>query len=179
MNNTVRLAFCSVVTALCAAVMFMTGIVPAGEYALPALSGVMMIPVVVEFGPGWGMLVYAAVSILSFFVAADKEAVLCFILFFGYYPALKAVLEKACSRVVCFILKFIIFNATMVAEFFIAVNILGLPGDSLTFFGVYVPWAFLVLGDIVFLLYDYALSLLVVSYYRKFSRKIKRWFKLK
>ena len=179
MNNTVRLAFCSVITALCTAVMFMTGIIPASTYALPALSGVMMIPVVVEFGAGWGMLVYAAVSLLSFFIAADKEAVLCFIIFFGYYPALKAVLEKTGRRVICFILKFVIFNITAIAEFFIAVKILGLPSDSLTVFGVYVPWAFLALGNLVFLLYDYALSLLVVSYYKKFSRSIRKWFKIK
>lgn len=179
MNNTVRLAFCSVITALSTAVMFMTGLIPMGTYALPALSAVVMLPVVVEFGAGWGMLVYVAVSLLSFFVAADKEAVLCFILFFGYYPALKAIFEKTGRRLISFILKFAVFNITAVAEFFIAVNILGLPSDSLTFFGVYAPWAFLVFGNIVFLLYDYALSLLVISYYRKFSGKIRKMFKMK
>lgn len=179
MNKTVRLAFCSVITALSTAVMFMTGIIPLGTYALPALSGVVMLPVVAEFGAGWGMLVYAAVSMLSFFVAADKEAVLCFILFFGYYPALKAVLEKTGRRLVCFVLKFAVFNIMAIAGFFIAVNILVLPSDSFTVFGFYAPWAILVLGNFAFLLYDYALSLLVISYHRKLSGKLKKWIGMK
>ncbi len=179
MNGTVRLAFCSVAAALCSAVMFMTGIIPIGTYALPALAGAVMIPVVVEFGAGWGMLVYTASSLLSFFLAADKEAVLCFILFFGYYPALKAAVEKKGRRAAGFAVKFCVFNVTAVIEFLIAVNLLGVPRDSFTVFGFYVPWALLALGDAVFLLYDYALSLLVITYCGRFSGKVKRWFNIK
>lgn len=179
LNHTVKLAFCSVITALCVAIMFLTGIIPIGTYALPALSGVLLIPVVVELGTGWAWSVYIAASLLSFFIAADKEAVLFFILFFGYYPILKAVLERINKKAVQFFLKFAVFNASAIIEFFIAANLLNVPQDSFFVHGVYLPWAFLIAGNVIFLIYDYALSLLIISYNKKVHRGLCRLFKMK
>lgn len=175
--HSIRLALCSMVVALCAAMMFLTGVIPVGLYAFPALAGIPNMFVVIEFGTGWAWAVYLAVSLLSFLLSADKEAVLLFFLLFGCYPVLKAVLEGRFPRRVSFLLKFLFFNAAACAEFFAAVKILGVPQDSFTVFGVSVPWLFLILGNAAFLCYDYALSRLAVQYGRKIHRMVSKWLR--
>lgn len=175
MNQSARLAFCGVVTALGSLLMFLTGLVPIGTYALPALAGVLPMAVVIETGTRWAWSVYAAISVLSLLIAPDREAVMLFLLFFGYYPILKALIERSLSKPVRAVLKLADFNVSMIAEFLIGVNLLGVPRESFTFFGVYLPWVFLLAGNIVFLLYDYAVSLLAVSYCRNFHASVSKW----
>lgn len=177
MNKSFRLAFCGIITALCTVLMFLTGLISIGTYALPALSGVLLIAVVVECGKGWAWPVYIAVSVLSLLLAGDKEAAMLFILFFGYYPILKSQIEKIHNRVTLYLLKFAVFNVSMILGFFIGVKLLSVPEDSFTVRGIYLPWAFLLLGNFIFAVYDYALSLLVVSYFQRFHPYFSKWSK--
>lgn len=175
MNQSMRLAFCSMVTAVSVVVLFLTGVVPIGKYALPALAGLLLIAVVVELGFRWAWSVYAAVSLLSALLAADKEAVLCYVLILGCYPIIKAAIEKRTKKAVGFLLKFAFFNAAAILEFYIAVLLLNVPRDSFEVFGVNAPWLFLLAGNVVFAIYDYAASLLVTGYYRKFHAAVNKW----
>ena len=175
-GHNVRLTVCSMIVAVDTVLMFLTGLIPAGTYAFSALAGVPNLYIVMEFGPGWAWAVYFAVSALSFLIAADKEAALLFFLFFGCYPMLKAVFEKKFPRWAAFLLKFLFFNFVTCAEFYVAVRFLGVPKDSFLFFGVDLPWLFLILMNVVFLFYDYALSLLVMQYCRKIRFLLKKWF---
>lgn len=83
MSKSIRVAFCGIMTAFCTLLMFLTGLVPVGTYALPALAGVLLIVVVIEMGTGWAWSVYAASSVLSLFIAGDKEAAMLYIVFSG------------------------------------------------------------------------------------------------
>lgn len=177
MGKSVRVAFCGIITALCTVLMFMTSLIPTATYALPALSGVLLIAVVVELGAGWAWPVYVAASILSLLLAGDKEAAMLFVLFFGYYPILKAAIEKIPGKSICYLLKFAVFNASMVIAFLLSIWVLGVPQESFTLFGVYLPFVFLIIGNLVFLLYDYAVSSLVVTYYQKVHKLVKKWIK--
>ncbi|MCY1714212.1 hypothetical protein [Caproiciproducens galactitolivorans] len=177
MKKSFRLAFCGIITALCTVLMFLTGLISIGTYALPALSGVLLIAVVIEFGKSWAWPVYIAVSVLSLLLAGDKEAAMLFILFFGYYPILKSQIEKIHNRATVYLLKFAVFNVSMILGFFIGIQLLSVPKDSFTVRGIYLPWAFLLLGNFVFAVYDYALSLLVVSYFQRFHPYFSKWSK--
>ena len=68
-------------------------IFPFADYALPALAGVLLIPIVLESGVKWGFMVYAVVGILNAILTPSLEAKVLFIAFFGYYPVLKALIE--------------------------------------------------------------------------------------
>lgn len=168
------------VAALGTAVLFLTGLVPAGTLALPALAGILSIAVVAEAGTKWAFSVYAAQSALSVLLTPDKEAALCFFLFFGYYPIFKAVLERRLRHwQVCMTAKLALFNAAAVLEFWASLFLLGVPADSFTVFGYYVPWLFLLLGNVAFLIYDYAVSLLVIAYYQRLHPILNKWFHMK
>lgn len=175
LNRTVCLAFGSVLTALATAVMFLTGVIPVGTYALSGLAGLTQMIAVMELGSGWAWAVYAASSLLASLLAADKEAVLCYVLIFGCYPIVKSIVERRTKRGSALVLKLLFFNAAAVAEFFLAMYLLHVPQNSYNIFGVNLPWLFLALGNAVFLLYDYAASLLAMQYWRRFHPTVSKW----
>ena len=135
MSKSGKIALGGLLTALGVVLMFLTGLIPIGTYALPAIAGVLLIVAVIEIGAKWAWMIYAAVAVLSLLFAADKEAALLFVLFFGYYPVLKSFLERISNKVLSWISKFAVFNVAVVACFFLAVNFLQLPEDSFTVFG--------------------------------------------
>lgn len=177
LNNTSRVALCGVLTALCTVLMFATGLIPVATYALPALSGVLLMVIVMEIGKSWAWAVYGAVSLLSLLLAADKEAVFLFIVFLGYYPILKASIEQLKKKAWAYVLKLAVFNTAMVAGFFMSVYLLAIPEESFTIFGIYLPGVFLAAGNLVFLVYDYALSGLVLLYYSRLHKMVSGLFK--
>ena len=177
MSKSGKIALGGLLTALGVVLMFLTGLIPIGTYALPAIAGVLLIVAVIEIGAKWAWMIYAPVAVLSLLFAADKEAALLFVLFFGYYPVLKSFLERISNKVLSWISKFAVFNVAVVACFFLAVNFLQLPEDSFTVFGIYLPWVFLILGNAVFLIYDIALSGLVATYVEKLHHRVTKTLK--
>ena len=177
MSKSGKIDLVGMLKALGVVLMFLTGLIPIGTYALPAIAGVLLIVAVIEIGAKWAWMIYDAVAVLSLLFAADKEAALLFVLFFGYYPVLKSFLERISNKVLSWISKFAVFNVAVVACFFLAVNFLQLPEDSFTVFGIYLPWVFLILGNAVFLIYDIALSGLVPTYVEKLHHRVTKTLK--
>lgn len=172
-KRTFRLAYCSVVAALAVVLMMATSLIPIGTYALPMVAGALLTAIVVEFNCKWALGVYLVVSVLSVFLAGDKEAAVLFIALFGYYPVIKNIFEsKIKSKPLVIVLKLILFNIAAVASFFFMGFVLQIPAEEYTVFGFYVPYLFLIFGNIIFLLYDRALTLFVVFYVRTISPKL-------
>ena len=116
-NNTIKLAFSSMLAALSTALMFMTNLFPAASYTLPAIAGALMMLTVIELGKRWAWPSFVVSAVLSFLVVADKEAVAIFVLFFGYYPILKANFEQLPKRLFRWLAKFLLFNVAMLWSF--------------------------------------------------------------
>ena len=64
----------------------------------------------------------------------DKQAALLYVIFFGYYPILKALIERLKNKIVQWVLKYAVFNAAIVSAYFIAIYLLSIPADSLSLF---------------------------------------------
>lgn len=172
-NSTFRVAFCSIIAALGLALMLLTSLVPIGTYAFPCFAGIFIAAVVIEYGWKWGLGVYAVVSVLSLFLAGDKEAVLYFIALFGYYPILKAVFEKNIkNKLILYIVKLAVFNAAAIASFYAAAFLLSISPEEYTLFGVYMPLAFLAFGNVFFLVYDFAVTVFVGQYVIRLRSKL-------
>ena len=86
MKKTGQIAICSMMAALSMVIMMLTGLIPMAEFALPAIAGILLVPVVTEVGRGAGWLTYGAVSLLSLILAPSKECALYYLLFLGCYP---------------------------------------------------------------------------------------------
>lgn len=172
-NSTFKVAFSASIAALSTVLMMLTGLIPVGTYALPCFAGIFISAVVIEFGFKWAAGVYVVVSILSFFLSGDKEAVIYFIMIFGYYPMLKGLIEgKIRLKAVQYILKLAVFNAAAITAFFIATLLLAIPAQEYTIAGFYVPWAFLIAGNIFFIIYDFAITSVITYYIRVLRKKL-------
>lgn len=172
-KSTLRIALCGIVSALALALMMVTSLVPIGSYALPCFAGIIIAAIVVEYGYKWAFGVFAVVSVLSVFLAGDKEAVLYFIALFGYYPIIKGAIEKYLkNRIIQYILKFALFNAAAIGSFYIAMFLLSVAAEEFTLFGFYIPWAFLIVGNVFFLFYDYAITVFIAQYVVRLRGKI-------
>lgn len=179
MKRSAQVALCGMIAALCMLMMFLTGLVPFATYAVPALAGVLMIAVVVESNAKWALLVYIAVSIMSIFITPDREASMMFIAFFGHYPILKLFLERIKPRVLEYVLKIVCFNVCIVAAYLVIIFVFQMP-DILTemgSFGRYSVLVLLAMGNVVFLIYDFATTKLISAYIGWFRPKILRRFK--
>lgn len=172
-----KIAFGGVTSALSLTIMFLTGLIPTLTYAMPAISGALLMMLAIEINPKFAGAVYMSVSILSFLVVADKEAAVMYALFFGYYPIIKGFIEKNTKAVFSWIIKYIIFNIAVISSYFIVTRLLGIGFDDMGLFGKYALPALLALANIVFAVYDIALTRLVSMYLYSWQKYVKRMFK--
>lgn len=177
MKQSMKLAFCGVIAALSTVLMFFTGLAPTATLALPAIAGCLLIPVVVEAGLAWGAGVYGVCCVLSFLLAPDRDAFLFYLLFFGYYPVLYAVLGRIRGRVLRYVAKLLVFNAAVALEVLLSVYVLGVPMESFFILGWIGPVVMWLLANAVFILYDLALDGLILQYYRRLHPRLGKLLK--
>lgn len=164
MKNSVKIAFCGIVTAFVCVIMT-ASLIPNITLAVPAVAGLFLIPVIAEAGVVPALLCFAASGTLSFFTG-NKTSWFLFVIFFGYYPVIRCLIEKNHFALLKWILKLSVFNAAAVICLVVQYNTVGL-----SFKGWYLALAF-VLGNIVFLIYDVAVSRLSALYYLRFHKRI-------
>ncbi|MBQ2677124.1 MAG: hypothetical protein IJN31_03440 [Peptococcaceae bacterium] len=175
MKNSTKVALGGIIAALSIVVMLMAYF-PYLTYALPAIAGCLLVIIVVEMGVKSAFAVFLAVGILSFFIC-EKEASVLYLLFFGYYPIIKSYLERIKSRVAEWVLKFLIFNVGFSLAFVITTSVLLIDVDMMGDFGKYGFLVLLGLGNVVFGIYDVAVTRLISVYFASFRNKIKKLIK--
>lgn len=176
MKTSLKVSIGGAIAALGLVLMFLTSLVPVGTYAFPTFAGILLVIIVIEIGYPFALSVFAATALLSFLLVSDKEAALLYTMFLGYYPILKALIERIKNRVLQYVVKFALFNACMIGAFYIAVFLLSIPEESFNLFGVYLPWVFLIIGNVFFLFYDFCITRLVTLYLMKWHDKLNRKF---
>ncbi len=162
------------ISALSAIAVLFGQLFSAGTYALVGLAGIFNIIILTEIGVKWSLGAYFVSAALTF-VFGISEAGLVYVMFFGYYPIIKALLEKIRFRIAEYIAKFAIFNLAIIAAYAILISIFGLAAlgfDSMTF-----VWITLGVGNIFFILYDICISKIATLYYHKYRKHIKRLIK--
>lgn len=166
MKRSQQVALCGMVAALCTLLLFMTGLFPFSTYAMPALAGLLMVTVAVETGYKWAFTLYAAVSLLAIILTPDKEAMLMFVAFFGHYPITKAQLERIKFKPICWLLKLVCFNFCVIAAYFVIIYLFRMPDVLTDFgdFGKYSVYILLALGNLLFIVYDFALTQITRAY---------------
>ena len=111
-RQSLQIAFCGMSAGLSAALMLLGGAVPAATYAVPMLCGLLLLPVLLEFGKKAAWTVYIAVSLLSLMLGLDKEAAF-FYIFMGYYPIVKWRIDRLRSRPAKLLVKAGLFAVSM------------------------------------------------------------------
>lgn len=185
MSQSAKTAIGGMITALSVVILMPTAL-DIFVYALPALAGMLTMFSVVELDKKWSTGVYTAVSLISLLLVPNKEAAVLYVAFFGYYPILKALLESKLPKAPEYIVKFLVFNISVIAAYAVLIKILGMPFDELM--GLtedsgpltkYAAPVMLILGNIVFITYDIALTRIVTAYLRVWQKKFRKLFPFK
>ena len=167
----------SAITAALSVAFMLTSYFPYLTYTIPAVAGLFMIVPLILIDAKWAFASYISSALIIVFVA-EPEAMLLYVLFMGYYPILKALIERLKNAILEWPVKLTIFNVAIVVFYNIAVLVMGIPfGDfgDLGKYGVYIFW---ILSNVVFVLYDLAISNMTVLYIYKVHPKIKKLFKM-
>ena len=111
------------------------------------------------------ILVYIASSVLSIFLVPTDIA-LYYTLFFGVYGIIKHYIEKIRNLPLELLLKLITFNILLGLNYLIVKNFLGILSPE---FPLYVLW---LATQVIFLVYDYALTLIISFFLNRFHKHI-------
>jgi len=147
--------------------LYMTSLLPAARIAVAAVAGLMSAAAVIECGVLSGIACFVVSSALSVVLLPVKSAALLYILFFGYYPVIKSLIERLDKIALEWTLKLMIFNAAVTAAYLLW-RFGFMPDID---FGA---WALIVMylaGNVCFILYDLAFSGLAGQYVARIYKK--------
>lgn len=100
-----------------------------------------------------------------------------YVFFFGHYPIVKAILEQRLKGALLWVLKFVIFNVSVVLAYVVILYVFQLPFEEMEKYGKWAVWILLAMGNVVFVVYDIALSRLVTLYMLKWRKSFRKLFK--
>ena len=167
-----------ILTALTAIVLYLTIVIPTNTLALLTLASVMVPIALMRTNLKTAWVVYIASTLVAFLLIPSNTA-LMYCLFFGCYGIVKYFIERKNHLPIEVLLKLIFFNIIFFIGFYLFKNLLGLnilnnmqAVISHFSFASIEKGPFVLLwfsGQIIFLIYDYALTLLI-DLYRKYFK---------
>ena len=169
-----QVALGGIISALCVAFIFLSGIVPGTMYVLPMAAGAMIMLMAVEVGNKAALCAWVSVSVLSMLLAPDRHAAMMFLAFFGYYPILKQKLERLPGKVPEYACKLLIYNACVALAYLALVFVFGMAEvlEGMGVFGRLAPLVMLVGGSIMFIFYDILLTRCYTLYMDRYRQKL-------
>lgn len=175
MKNSKVIAYSGVATALSVVMLFLGSIFWVLGYTMPLVASLVMIILLDSISQKSALLTFVSTSIISFILLNDKECVLLYILFFGYYPLIRDKINDIKPKSLSYLLKFITFNAAMVLTQVLCVYVFGIPFDDML--GKWGIVLFVLCLNLVFVVFDKLYTLLLRLYKIKLKKKVEKYIK--
>lgn len=175
-TNSSKITLCAMLAALSVLFMLM-GYFPYFTYTAPAVAGVLLMVAVIEIDLKWALGTYIASSVIIFLIG-ETESKLMYVFLFGFYPIVKAAVERIRKPVLEWIVKLAVFNAAVLAVYGALSFVFDLSVDDFGAFGEYGALIFLAFGNFVFVIYDIAVSRLSQFYFARLHDKIQKILKI-
>ena len=160
MNKKTRaLTLSALFTALCVISLYSASVSPTGQLGFAAFASLFVAGAVIESGLSYGIYVYVAGSALSMLLFPGRTAPLLFILFFGYYPVIKSLIERIKLISVQWALKLLVFNVSLTVIYFILkVLMFDITDSTISVVVLYIG------GSALFALFDYGYTKVIRFY---------------
>ena len=172
MKKSLKTAFGGILTAF-SVILILLGNIPMAEFVGPTFGGMLLAWAVIEMGAVQSLWIYAAASLLAFLLSGNKEPAMLYILFFGYFPILKDVLQRKLKlRVLRWVIKFAVFNISMAAAYLLLIYVFGMPLEDMESFGKYSIIILLVGGNLLMVVVDFCIEKLSVLYRLKWQARL-------
>lgn len=159
-----NIAQSGIIIALTLIILYSSNLLPISTLSILTLASCLIPICILRTSIKNAILVYIACSILSFLIVPLNIALL-YTLFFGIYGLIKAFIEKLNKRSLELVIKLCSFNILVVILYFISSSILTTLNIKMPLFIIWI------ISQAAFLLYDYALTL-IISYYLNKLHKI-------
>jgi len=173
-KKTSKTALGGIIAALSLTLLFSVSIVPFFSYALPATAAALLIPIIIEINYKWAFGVYFSVSLLGIFIVPEKEVAVMYLSFFGYYVILKFIIEKRIKGIFAWFIKLVIFNLSTFLAYVVMMKFMGVEVDEVEKFGIIAIPLLLLFGSFAFVLYDIALTRVIILYIKRFKKHVER-----
>ncbi len=154
--------------ALSVILLYLGSLVEVVDLSMAVIASLACVLAVIEYGKSAPWLVFGVTAVLSLVLLPNKSPALMYTMFFGYYPILKEKFEKK-PLVACWVLKEIVFNVALVLIFIAMKMLLFLP-DNIPFMLYLIA---VVLCELIFVIYDIALSRLISLYVYRLRKRFK------
>lgn len=172
MRSTKKLTVTALLAALGTVLLTLGSFIEVLDLSMAAIVSCFVVFLRIELGGGYPYLFWAVTSIATLLLVPSSSAGLLFALL-GLYPLAKAVLERR-SRFVEWFFKLALASVILAVFVLVAKFVLFLP-DAI-FSGWLLP-VFLAIALTAFVLYDVALSRLIVFYSFRIRPRISRFLK--
>lgn len=169
-----KIAFCGLMVALSVTLMLTGGLIPVATYCVPMFTGILLLPMLLEYGKKTAWTAYAATALITMLMDTDKEAAF-FYLFFGYYPLIKWDIERIKNKHLRFICKMLLFNGSMLIMYAILAFLLNMQAlvEEFTQMGGLFLVLFIFIFDLCLVLYDRLLFPLILLYVNRIQPKLR------
>lgn len=175
MKNSKVIAYSGVATALSVVMLFLGSIFWVLGYTMPLVASLVMIILLDSISQKSALLTFVSTSVISFILLNDKECVLLYVLFFGYYPLIRDKINDIKPKLLSYLLKFVTFNAAMVLTQILCVYVFGIPFDDML--GKWGIVVFALCLNLVFVVFDKLYTLLLRLYRIKLKKKVEKYIK--
>ena len=165
--------------ALSTVIMLASSLLPTLTYAIPGIAALLVLFMQVECSPKWAFAVFAGTALISAIVVPYKEAVGIYIALLGYYPLVKRYFDKPKNKYVSLLIKSVFFTVVIVATYWVMMRVFGISTELLEESEKFFIPVLVILGLVAFLLYDKAMTMLEITYYRKWQRTVRKMFRRK
>ena len=171
MKNTKRVTVTALLSAMAVAVLSLGSLIGTLDLTVAALASFLVVLLHVELGKRWAVLYWAVTALLSLLLMPQNSAALFFATA-GLYPLLKAAFERL-PRALEWVLKLLVFGTMLAAYILLAKFVFMLPDAALS---GWMLWVLVGTASLAFVLYDIALSRLIVHYGLRLRHRISRFF---
>lgn len=158
-----NMAESGVLVALTLVVLFSTSILSISTLSIMTVASCLIPIAIIRTSVKNAVLVYIASSILSFMLVPTNIAIY-YTLFFGVYGIFKHFIEKIRKIPLEILLKLISFNILLGITYFITKTFLSFVYPSVSL------WLLWLAAQVVFLIYDYALTLAISFFLNRFNK---------
>lgn len=155
----------AILIALTIIILYLNLLLPISTISILTLASLLIPIALIRGSMKSAILVYISSSIIGLFLI-PINIILLYILFFGIYGIVKYFIEKINNMPLEILFKIIFFNIILFISFFIFKTFISI---QITKLPISLFW---IMAQVVFLIFDYALSLLITFYLEKIHTKV-------
>lgn len=154
--------------ALSLILLYLSSVIPTNRLSILVIASCIIPLSIMVTGVKNTVVVYGAVSLLSLFIIPSKLISIAYILIFGSYGFVKYYVEKLRNIPIEIVLKLLYFNITSsIIVFIYKMLFLKIPNININ------VYLLIVIVEIVFVIYDYALTAFISYANKNLLKKLK------